>query len=123
MKKVIKHPDGSEEVIEGTADEIAEYERQLKEDGKPKSLKEKPVLHGAEVDGKPLTDEEINLICLFRIGVPYRLDWPEPTCWACGQKNCRQLHIWCGTQTFTSDNTLSGGSSKLFYSLDDILMG
>jgi len=33
MKKTIKHPDGTEEVIEGTAEELAEYEKNLNESG------------------------------------------------------------------------------------------
>jgi len=50
VRKVIKRPDGTEEIVEGTADEIAEYERRLKEGGKlPPSSKRKPVLHGASV--------------------------------------------------------------------------
>lgn len=45
MKKIVKRPDGSEELLEGTAEEIAAYERALREqaDKKPK----KDVLKGA----------------------------------------------------------------------------
>lgn len=38
MKKTIKKPDGTEEVVEGTAAEIAEYERKLRGE-----VKESPV--------------------------------------------------------------------------------
>lgn len=38
MKKTVTKPDGSTEIIEGTAEEIAEYERKMKKD----SLKEAP---------------------------------------------------------------------------------
>lgn len=124
MRKVINRPDGSEEIIEGTAEEIAEYERHLREGTKPPVRKsKKPVLHGAELDGKPLTDAEIAMVRLSRIGLlpkepkpteqtiwwippayvePY---WLKPQvsnqCSYCGQFNCRQLHIWC-SETVTS---------------------
>lgn len=39
MKKTIKHPDGKEEVIEGTAEELAEYEKNINESGKKKNPK------------------------------------------------------------------------------------
>ncbi len=133
MKKIIKRPDGSEELIEGTAEEIAEYERKLREVVKPGKGK-KPVLHGAEVDGTPLTDDEVMMVRLKRMGilpqkevsppvyipqiVPYHLrDIHEVKCWICGQYNCYQNHIWCGdtltgtTITLNTDNT--GGSNLL----------
>lgn len=138
MKKLIKHPDGTEEVIEGTAEEIAAYERKLREGGKSKG--KKPVLHGAEVDGKPLTDEEIALVRLSRAGLlpkerkepafqPFTPITPTPwpvmpdpywlrdvRCSFCGKLNCHELHIWCEapvtkTVTITSDNT--GPNSSL----------
>lgn len=45
MKKTFKRPDGTEEVLEGTAEEIAEYERKLNErrpEPKPEVLKGAP---------------------------------------------------------------------------------
>lgn len=33
MKKTVKHVDGTEEIIEGTAEELAEYEKNLQESG------------------------------------------------------------------------------------------
>ena len=121
MRKVIKRPDGSEEVIEGTAEEIAEYERQIREGNRPKS-KKPPVLKGAEVDGQPLTDAEVAAVRLMRLGllpqkeyVPmwqptvYPPIWLQPQpqpCWYCGIIGCKQMHIWCETRTITTDNTL-----------------
>ncbi len=134
MRKVIQHPDGRQETVEGTPEEIAEYERHLREGGKPRTTKKKPVLHGAEVDGKPLTDDEVNLIRLSRAGllpkerkeptfVPFTPITPTPwpvmpdpywlrdvQCSFCGKINCHELHIWCEapvtkTVTITSDNT------------------
>lgn len=66
MKKIIKKTDGTEETIEGTPEEIALYERQLRELGQLDEQKPgKPgVLHGshATVDGIMLTEGEIELI-------------------------------------------------------------
>jgi hypothetical protein len=39
MKKTITKPDGSIEVVEGTAEEIAAYERQVKQQGQDESKK------------------------------------------------------------------------------------
>lgn len=44
MKKQITHPDGKVEVVEGTAEELAEYERKLQEQGSPKKGGKKRVL-------------------------------------------------------------------------------
>jgi hypothetical protein len=126
VKKTIKRPDGTEEVVEGTAEEIAEYERKLREGSKPS--KKKPVLHGAEVDGVPLSASEEMLIRMSRMGflkkeepekvpvfipqyMPYRLletGVGTPACSFCGQYNCNQLHIWCSDQT-TTGTTLTIG--------------
>ena len=134
MKKTIKRPDGTEEVVEGTAEEIAEYERKLREGSK--SSKKKPVLHGASVDDIPLTDNEIILIRLSRLGIvsqpvnapmhitpiyvpqylPYRLDTGTPACSFCGQYNCNQLHIWCSDQVTTTTGTTLTIGDGLFIS-------
>ena len=134
MRKVIKHPDGREETVEGTPEEIAEYERQLREGGKPRPGKKKPVLHGAEVDGKPLTDDEVNLVRLSRAGLlpkerkepafvpftPYTpVPWPvmpdpywlrDIPCSFCGKINCHELHIWCEAPV-TRTITITGNST------------
>jgi hypothetical protein len=126
VKKVIKHPDGRVETVEGTADEIAEYERKLREVvGKSKS--KKPVLHGAEIDGQPLTDAEAILVRLHRAGllqqkeqvlVPY-VPYTQPYLWQpakdacrwCGAQDCQQMHIICDEPTFTL--SYQPGSSHL----------
>lgn len=122
MKKKFRQADGTEVEVEGTAEELAEYERRIREGQQPVSVgrKKKPVLHGApEVDGKPLTDEEITLVRLSRAGlapfkkeeldtpfvpykfIPYQIPVdnfpPTPICWVCGKVNCHEMHIWCGT--------------------------
>jgi hypothetical protein len=110
VKKTIKRPDGTEEVVEGTAEEIAEYERKLREGTKPS--KKKPVLHGAEVDGIPLTEAESMLVRMKRMGllekpdplfIPYIQPYIQPLlgCQICGQLNCMQTHIWFETTTGT----------------------
>lgn len=108
MKRTFKRPDGTEEVIEGSAEELAEYEKRLREGGKPGGKGKKPLLHGAEVDGIPLTEDESMLVRLKRAGF---LEKPAPiylpyiqesyACVICGQFNCMQTHIWYGTTTGT----------------------
>ena len=44
MKKTIKHADGTEEVFEGTAEELAEYEKNLNENGSAGKKKKNPKL-------------------------------------------------------------------------------
>ena len=122
MRKVIKRPDGTEEVVEGTAEEIAEYERNIREGNRPRN-KKPPVLRGAEVDGKPLTDAEVAAVRLMRMGLlpqkeivkepyPYPITYPpiwlqpvKQPCRFCGVIDCMQTHIWCETRTITTDNT------------------
>lgn len=123
MKKVIKHPDGREETVEGTAEEIAEYERKLREGGRSKS--KKPVLHGApEVDGKPLTDAEVILVRLSRAGilpkekeqvfvpmpapivVPEKYWLQDVPCRWCGQLGCQQMHIICDNTVTVTDASI-----------------
>lgn len=147
MRKVVKRPDGTEEVIEGTAEEVAEYERQIKEGSRPSLPKKKPVLRGAEVDGKPLTDEEVALVRLHRLGLlpkeerkadqpvitpmPWPVVMPDPywlqqPCSFCGKWRCNELHIWCTTSTTSDKVSLlvqEDGSSKPSHTLGDILMG
>lgn len=65
MTKKFKRPDGTEEEVTGTAEEIAAYERALRgevSEGK----KPPPVLKGAELDGEPVTDAEVEYIRSFR---------------------------------------------------------
>lgn len=58
MKKIIKRPDGTEEVVEGTPEEIADYERKLK--GGLQNETPKPKVPGL------LTDEFQRLMDEFR---------------------------------------------------------
>jgi hypothetical protein len=120
VKKTIKRPDGSEEVVEGTAEEIAEYEQKLREVVRSVKGKKKPVLHGAEVDGKPLTDSEVMMVRLSRMGIlPQKEDRPvyipqivpytlgPVTCWVCGQLDCRINHIICNEPVTWTDTKIT----------------
>ena len=127
MKKRFRQADGTEVEVEGSPEELAEYERQIREGSRPASIsKKKPVLRGAEVDGKPLTDVEVSMVRLHRLGllpqrepvyVPYQPFptyppiWLEPrqrVCPFCGVIDCMQTHIWCETRTINTDHTLLG---------------
>lgn len=69
MKKVNKRPDGTEEVLEGDPEELRKYEDlQKPQEQQPitESPKKPGILHGAEVDGVPLTDGEVELIRTVR---------------------------------------------------------
>lgn len=54
MKRTFKRPDGTEEVLEGTAEELAEYERKLRGEESPK--KEKKEKKPEVLKGKNLED-------------------------------------------------------------------
>lgn len=69
MKRTFKRTDGTEEVLEGSAEELALYEKQLRESGKlDETAPVKPtVLHGKPaVDGVELTDDEIAWVRTWR---------------------------------------------------------
>ena len=95
MKKTFKRTDGTEEVVEGTPEEIAEYENNLREVVVKKS--KKPVLRGAEVDGTPLTDGDVFAVRLSRLGLlsPFSQSYTPnaPPCTVCGGNNCAKTHI------------------------------
>lgn len=85
MKRTFKRPDGTEETLEGTAEELAEYERKLKRE----QQEQRPdILKGAPAQP---------------IYIPYHVYYPvyqrPERCWVCGAENCHQTHIWCGTAT------------------------
>lgn len=113
MKKIVKRPDGTEETVEGTAEEIAEYERRLR--GETNEGRKKPPI----LKGKELEDEILRLVNeeLERRKYQATIDWqrffqefkwpavdPAPyqfqtACWYCGLIGCNQVHTWCGTVT------------------------
>lgn len=105
-------PDGTEEVVEGTPEEIAEYEKQLRE-GKQPPPPQKPVLYGAPaVDGVELSDAEILYIRLQRAAIikpigtqpyttpphtsPFPWNGAWNTCPVCGMYACTKTHITYG---------------------------
>lgn len=112
MKKTVTRPDGTQEVVEGTAEEIAEYEKKLRE--APKGKGKKPILHGAEVDGVPLSDDEVNVVRLKRAGLlpqkeyVFYPQWQPVQTWlkwcsVCGVFGCTTNHITYG-QTIVGDS-------------------
>ncbi len=75
MKRTYKRPDGTEETLEGTAEELALYEQEQIKKGVasiPETTTPKPgILHGKpEVDGVPLTDNEVGFIRTLRLIKP-----------------------------------------------------
>jgi ferredoxin len=111
MKKTFKKPDGTEEIIEGTPEEIAEYERQVRERLGP-SKKPSPSGFGI-LKGAPAVDwsEFVKLLPVPAI-YPYQpigqTIWMVP-CTGCGYCNCmcgsgylyKMISITCNT-TFPS---------------------
>lgn len=92
MKRTFKHPDGSEETFEGTAEELAEYERKLKRE---QQEKRPDVLKGApDVVYVPYYVQPYVPPAQY----PPIFVNPQP-CWVCGAYDCHQNHIWCGTTT------------------------
>lgn len=91
MKKIVKRPDGTEEVLEGTAEEIAEFERRLRE-----TVREAP--REPQTGRRVLTDElrrlmdQSDLPDLIRDAVERMREqgglWPKTersTCPGCGR--------------------------------------
>lgn|SRR5574337_564411 len=115
MKRTFKRPDGTEEQVEGTAEELAEYERRLR--GEISEQKRPPpVLRGAELDGEPVTDQEVEWIRTLRRlrtvpSIPEYPTYPIPQpivtykqwttnrtwipCKYCGEPDCHKSHIIC----------------------------
>lgn len=115
MIKIVKRPDGSEERIEGTAEEVAAYERALQEQNverKDESVKKPGILKGKEI-------EELVRRAVERMYGP----WPWLTttagtsitytspCSICGKFGCLDTHV-----TFT-DGTIRYGTS---FFIDDM---
>jgi len=87
MRKTFKRPDGSDVTVEGTPEELAEYEKKIQEENRGhvhESGKKPGVLRGAEVDGIPLSDGEVNMIRAVRaikenpMGYDRWIRWPDP---------------------------------------------
>ena len=107
MKKTVTLPDGTTEVLEGTAEEIATHERLIRERTRTDTPgKKKPdVLKGApdvvETGTEPvrLDEETIETIrkLLEKSAQPYSpgTAFPlAPTCWRCGRQGCTDLHLF-----------------------------
>lgn len=81
MKKTIKHADGREETIEGTAEEIADYERKLNEENvKGKGKRNPKLLNEDKIqEFMDRVDEFMRMPRCAPIAVPYYQPlWPIP---------------------------------------------
>lgn len=135
MKKVNKLPDGTEEVLEGDPEELRKYE-DLQKPSQQQPITESPkkpgILHGAEVDGVPLTDGEIELIRSVRqLGKQdlreVQRTYPSPfdPYYPYDDSNW-WYRITCGAPPSLEQVTLLqqlDGSSKFSHSLVDVLTG
>jgi hypothetical protein len=86
MKKTITLPDGSIEVVEGTAEELAEYEQKRKTEGTVKPTKKRRILNEERV--RQIAKEEAGKvapiviqghgICTCPLCCPYKPYWIIP---------------------------------------------
>lgn len=86
MKKTITLPDGSVEVVEGTAEELAEYEQKRKTEGVTKPTKKRRILNEETV--RAIAKEEAakvapviiqsHGICTCPVCCPYKPIWIIP---------------------------------------------
>lgn len=114
MKRTFKRPDGTEEVIEGTAEELAEYERKLKQESqKPRPDVLKGMAVGDLLDGQPITQAEMDAawewVKVVRGFKHVPQVTPHPTwpvvcqrCY-CSPCNCSWYKTWTSTGTSLHD--------------------
>lgn len=146
MKKTRRNPDGTEDVLEGDPGEIREYERQIQTDEaeirhqREQPMNESPkkpgILHGAEVDGVPLTENEVEWVRWLRKfntgGLDLKPVKSDPiwitSCSICGRVGCQGgcwylPYTWCAAGTKLTLLQQEDGSSRQSHSLVDVLMG
>lgn len=80
MRKVVKRPDGHEETIEGTPEEIREYERIVENDRVPKHKKAPELIKGKEGEQTPEQSKSLKRL-LEEIEERNRKMQPVPTPW------------------------------------------
>lgn len=103
MKRTVRKPDGSEEVMEGTAEELAEYERKLNSENRQQPVKP-GVLKGRELE---------ELLEEFFKDTPRPQpfpDWPTrpdyfwiTSCSVCGLTGCAANH-WIQTDLLPGES-------------------
>jgi hypothetical protein len=128
MKKTFRQEDGTLITIEGTADEIGQYERIVENDRRGQEpKKQRPdVLKGALTPG---ADQIRKILEDLGMGpqpqetrlteqpiLPWTTPWQPTWCIRCGGSPCMCYHvypswplypqIWCKTVTVTGDSTL-----------------
>lgn len=104
MKRTVRKPDGSEEVMEGTAEELAEYERKLNSESRQQPAK--PGL----LRGKDPLDffRDRDPLDFFRENPDS--PWPNRPIWVVSCSICQRINCsGCGHfPTYTSDRTAIG---------------
>lgn len=104
MRKIVKRPDGSEEVIEGTPEEIREYERVIESSGKALPQKKPNLIKGNWIPDPPfvvkITEWEKQREKHWRYQPPSLL-WMV-SCPQCHRVSCMCQHGW----TLSSFNRL-----------------
>jgi len=110
VKRTFKRADGTEEVLEGTADELAEYERRLREE-RPPAPKKPGVLKGKGLEDLLREIQSVPERVVDRLPRPWTQPphYPNPiwvvSCPVCGQVGCGGNHWWPGTFTITLSGT------------------
>lgn len=117
MKKTFKRPDGTEEIIDGTPEEIAAYERSMLDRYPANESKKKPdVLRGKEdvtLDELIRCSDFVRKIFLEELAKnSIKIDFPTnpalniEACRFCGKYNCNDYHIFYSETVTTSDAAL-----------------
>lgn len=133
MKRTFRRSDGTEEVLEGTAEELAEYERKLKREQAEPQQPRPDILKGLEVDGEPVTEPELDWVRNMRkmlrdpntfrvpdqLGAPFQpylpaipwqplCPWPNTDRFITGEP-CR----WCGKYNCYDTHIICGDHAGL----------
>lgn len=88
MKKTVTLPDGTVEILEGTAEEIAKHEKLIRERVRTDEQRQKPeVLKGAGIEGFL---ELLKRLESVPAGPPI---WVAPTCSRCYGSPCQCHHL------------------------------
>jgi len=108
LKRTFKRPDGTEETLEGTAEELAEYERKLRE---PEQRPARPgVLKGKGLEEllremRALPDRVAERLPRPWITQPYPYPIWVVSCPTCGRIDCNGYHAWPIGFTITLDGS------------------
>lgn len=112
MRKVVKRPDGTEEIVEGTPEEIREYEKLVNGPHKESDKKQPFVIKGNEQPADPSRDaqaeferiiermreqqrrsREVEPALPWSPWRPAGPIWVVPECSICRSTHCRCFHL------------------------------